>query len=84
MTPFGPEDLELALEDFSDPRLDEDLSCLELHHLLDKIITCHGLMSETAECLRRMNDQPELLGLCTAVELLTDHLAVRFHEVIPH
>jgi hypothetical protein len=31
-----------------------------------------------------MNDQPELLGLCTAVELLTDHLAVRFHEVIPH
>lgn len=57
---------------------------LEAHHLFDKLVQAHGLMSEVVDQLSMQQLEPEMLGMVKAAEQLTDFIVVSFQAFIPN
>lgn len=62
----------------------EDLPALEVHHLFDKLIQSHGLLSEVVDYLQQDNFDSELQGMIKAAEQLTDFIVITFQQRMPH
>jgi capsular polysaccharide biosynthesis protein len=62
----------------------DDLPELEAHHLFDKLIQSHGLLSEVVDYLQQDNFDPELQGMIKAAEQLTDFIVIAFQQRMPH
>lgn len=62
----------------------DDLPSLEAHHLFDKLIQAHGLLSEVVDHLSQDSWDPELQGMIKAAEQLTDFIVITFQHRMPH
>lgn len=56
---------------------------LEPHHLFDKLVSAHGLLSEVVDQLSMQQGDAEMLGMVKAAEQLTDFLVIAFQALIP-
>jgi len=60
-----------------------DMAELEYHHLFDKLVSAHGLLSEVVDQLSMQQGDAEMLGMVKAAEQLTDFLVIAFQALIP-